>query len=149
MSQPDHAQADSPITTQIELLPVPVFQALERLRGDWSMISRRLQELRSLSVSVWLEIIYEGDDVVGDLREQLDFAVAGSALEILRVKNSRIVDRMASMATADETLDDLTVEEVFERCLDAHEIPDQQRPVLRQAYHQVVKSLHEDDLRAE
>ena len=133
----------------VQLLPVPVFQALERVRGDWSTIDNRLQELAKTGSPVWLEIIYEGTDLVGDLRDQLDRAVADTSLEILRVKNNRIVDRMASMAAPEETLDDLSVDEVFERCLDAHDIPDDQRPALQQAYHQVVKSLHEDDTQAD
>ena len=150
----DSAGADAKILANavrpsVELLPVPVFQALERVRGDWSTIDNRLQELAAAGSPVWLEIIYEGADLVGDLREQLDRAVAETPLEILRVKNSRVIDRVASMATPEETLDDLSVDEVFERCLDAHAIPDDQRPALQQAYHQVVKSLHEDDVRAD
>ncbi|WJJ93966.1 exonuclease SbcCD subunit D C-terminal domain-containing protein [Neopusillimonas aromaticivorans] len=133
------ARANGP---SVQLLPVPVFQALERVRGDWSTIDNRLQELAKTGSPVWLEIIYEGTDLVGDLRDQLDRAVADTSLEILRVKNNRIVDRMASMAAPEETLDDLSVDEVFERCLDAHDIPDDQRPALQQAYHQVVKSVN-------
>ncbi len=144
-----------PVTTvnafsvSVELLPVPVFQALERVRGDWSTIDSRLQELIKSGSSFWLEIIYEGADLVGDLREQLVQAVADTALEVLRIKNSRAIDRMTRLATPEETLDDLSVDEVFQRCLDAHAIPDEQRPALQQAYRQVVKSLHEDDARAE
>ena len=139
-------QATPPV---VQLLDVPVFKALERVRGDWETIRARLLALAQTGSVVWLEIIYEGADVVGDLRERLETLVAGSALEILRVKNSRMLDRVAMLETSDETLDDLTIDEVFERCLQAHDIPPAQRPMLLQSYRHVVQSLFEEDVRAD
>lgn len=133
----------------VQLLNVPVFKALERVRGDWETICARLLALAQTGSVAWLEIIYEGADGVGDLRERLEALVAGSALEILRVKNSRMVDRVAMLASADETLDDLTIDDVFERCLEANDIPSDQRPMLLQSYRHVVQSLFEEDVRAD
>lgn len=139
-------QATPPV---VQLLDVPVFKALERVRGDWETICARLLALAQTGSVAWLEIIYEGADGVGDLRERLEALVAGSALEILRVKNSRMVDRVAMLASADETLDDLTIDDVFERCLEANDIPSDQRPMLLQSYRHVVQSLFEEDVRAD
>ncbi len=49
----------------------------------------------------------------------------------------------------DETLDDLNIDEVFERCLSVHDVPEEQRPELLRAYQETVTSLYEDDTRAE
>lgn len=130
-------------------MAIPVFQKLERVRGDWNAIAQRLLELAAEDSGEWLEVIYEGDEILGDLRERLESAVSGTRMEILRIKNNRILDRMLGRMHAEETLDDLNVNDVFERCLAAHEIAEGQRPGLRQAYREIVLSLDEDDRQAE
>jgi len=135
-------------TTATEI-PVPVFQPLERIRGDWEEIHTRILELSASSSQAWLEIVYEGQDIIGDLRERLDEVISETEMEILRVKNSRISEQILSQMADDETLDDLTVDDVFERCLAEHDVPDAQRPSLRQAYQDIVTTLHETDARAE
>ena len=86
---------------------------------------------------------------MGDLRERLDAAISASEMEILRVKDNRIIDRVLGQIHHEETLDDLNVQDVFERCLSAHEVPENQRPELLRAYQEAVASLYEDDTRAE
>ncbi|MDX9688425.1 exonuclease SbcCD subunit D C-terminal domain-containing protein [Halopseudomonas formosensis] len=131
--------------TGIELLEIPVFQRLERITGDWPAIAARLAELVAVGSDAWLEIIYQGEEIVSDLRERLDKATEGSAMEILRVKNSRIAERVLGRMHEQETLDELDEQEVFERCLDQHEVSEEQRADLRHAYREVLQSIHEDD----
>ena len=50
---------------------------------------------------------------------------------------------------ADETLDDLVVTDVFHRCLESHEIPEDLRPALLSAYQELIVSLNEADAMAE
>jgi exonuclease SbcD len=50
---------------------------------------------------------------------------------------------------AEETLDDLNENDVFERCLAAHEVPDEQRPELLRTYQEAVAALYEEDKQAE
>ena len=133
----------------VRLIDVPVFQKLERVKGDWDDISNRILELRATSSQGWLEVIYEGDEVIGDLRERLEAAIYGTQMEILRVKNSRIVDRVLGQIHQEETLNDLNVDDVFERCLTVHEVAEDQRPELLRAYQETISSLYEDDLQAE
>jgi len=133
----------------VKLIKVPVFQRLARIRGTWEEISVRILELSVCQSQVWLEIVYEGDDVIDDLRERLDAAISGTAMEILRIKNSRIVDRVLGQIHDDETLDDLNISDVFERCLSVHEVPDNQRLELQRSYQETIASLHEQDTRAE
>jgi len=137
------------IETTVHLIDVPVFQKLKRIRGDWPTISKQLMELTTSNAQAWLEIVYDGDDVIGDLRFRLDTAIHGSAIEILRVKNTRIIERVLGKSQERETLDDLNVHEVFESCLNAHEVAEQQRSELRLAYQETLASLYEDDPRAE
>ncbi|MGR9036720.1 MAG: exonuclease SbcCD subunit D C-terminal domain-containing protein, partial [Gammaproteobacteria bacterium] len=133
---------------RVGLIKVPVFQKLERIKGPWEALSARILELSAARSRAWLEIVYEGEEVIGDLRERLERAVEGSGMEILRIKNNRIIDRVMGRIHDDETLDDLDIDDVFARCLAAHEVPEDQRPELLRAYRESVMSLHQDDVRA-
>ena len=133
----------------VRLIDVPVFQQLERVKGNWDELAARILALAATGSRAWLEVIYQGEEVIGDLRERLDAALSGSAMEILRVKNSRISDRVMGQMHDEETLDDLNVNDVFARCLAAHEVPEEQRPELLRAYQETVASLLADDTRAE
>jgi len=133
----------------VKLIDVPVFQKLERVKGDWESISSRMLELSATDFQGWVEVIYEGEEVIGDLRERLETAVSGTGVEILRIKNNRIIDHVLGQIHEEETLDDLDVNDVFERCLAVHEVPEEQRPELLRAYQETVSSLYEDDVKAE
>lgn len=143
------ADGEGTYVPQIELLDIPVFQRLERISGNLADICLRLQALREENESVWLEVLYTGAEVVSDLREQLEEQVAGSALEILRIRNQRVQQQVLEQEIPEETLDDLNELEVFERCLQAHEVPEQQHDELLHSYHQVLDSLHGEDAMAE
>lgn len=133
----------------VQLIDVPVFQRLERVKGDWDGISNRILELTATDSPGWLEVIYDGIEVIGDLRERLEAAISGTQMKILRIKNNRIIDRVLGQIHEEETLDDLNVDDVFERCLAVHDVPEEQRPELLRAYQETVSSLYEDDVQAE
>jgi len=122
----------------VALIKVPTFQQLESVRGSWDEISARISELAVTQSQAWLEIIYDGEEIISDLRERLEAAKGDSGIEILRVKNNRIIDRQLNRIHDDETLDDLNINDVFERCLDAHEISEKQRSILLQAYQEII-----------
>ncbi len=133
----------------VQLIDVPIFQKLERVKGDWDGISNRILELSATDSQGWLEVIYDGTEVIGDLRERLEAAISGTQMEILRIKNNRIIERVLGQIHEEETLDDLNVNDVFERCLAVHDVPEEQRPELLRAYQETVSSLYEDDVQAE
>ncbi len=133
----------------VHSVTIPRFQELKTLQGDWQTIAGNINNLKSAGSNAWLEIVYEGDEIAGDLRERLDEAVVGTGLEILRVKNNRVLERAMAAMTMDETLDDLDVTGVFHRCLEAHHIPEEQRPALLNAYQEIVSALNEEDVMAE
>ncbi len=136
-------------TASVSLIEIPRFQQLERVRGDWDSVAARLNELASQDSQAWLEVHYEGTEILGDLRERLEDLLRGTRMELLRVQNHQVLEGMLQQLQEGEELGQLSLEEVFERCLLAHEVPEEQRPELRQTYAEVLKSLHEDDLQAE
>jgi len=48
-----------------------------------------------------------------------------------------------------ENLDDLDTGDVFNRCLDAFNVPNEDRDELTASYNEIIKSLHEEDVNAE
>jgi DNA repair protein SbcD/Mre11 len=127
-------------------IPVPCFQSLVTLRGEWDQIVTGINDLKKRADSVWLEVLYEGDEILGDLQERLRGLVDGSSLEILRTRNMRLVARTLSRNTTEETLDDLDPYEVFSRCLAAHEVPAEQQAELVTVFRETVLALHDDEL---
>ncbi|HNX92021.1 MAG TPA: exonuclease SbcCD subunit D C-terminal domain-containing protein [Syntrophomonas sp.] len=136
---------------QFDITPieVPLWQKLCCVRGDREQVAQQLNELISTGTKAWLEIVYEGKEIISDLREQLETTVAGSELEILRVFNQRIWDQGMSLGGSGELLSELDAREVFERCMDTYEVPDEQRVGLLQIYDEVVNQLDLADRMAE
>ncbi|WP_343292797.1 exonuclease SbcCD subunit D C-terminal domain-containing protein [Vandammella animalimorsus] len=161
----------------ITLLPVPRFQPLARVRGDWPAIAQQLQALgaqhplpaprpaaaQQLTADIeaaadaeappgarlWLEVLYEGQELLPDLRQRVAAATADAAIDVLRIAQPRLSAQLLAHSQADESLQTLDVHEVFERCLAAHHIPDAQRAALRQTYAQALHELQQADPQAQ
>ena len=143
---------DTSRNMQVISLPIPKFQKLAQVSGDLETINQTIDKtMASLteSESVWLEIIYTGDEVVSELREHIQAMVESLPCEVLKIKNTRTYNKVLNQQQTSETLQDLNGIEVFERCLTAHHVPDEQRSTLRDAYEQIVYNLHHEDTRAE
>lgn len=130
----------------IQELSVPRFQELVRIVGSLDDIHATLEDLKRNESAAWLEIEYTGSHIIGNLRDVLDEAIADSAMEIRRIKNRRVMDRVISTVAEEETLDDLDANDIFTRCLDAFEVPDEDREELTFSYNEIIKSLHEEDV---
>ncbi|HEX5359957.1 MAG TPA: exonuclease SbcCD subunit D C-terminal domain-containing protein [Fluviicoccus sp.] len=133
----------------VRLLPVPVFQKLERLTGNWPQIEARLTALKTEGAFVWLEVTHTGHELIDDLRERLEALTAGSALEVLKARDARKSLQVLNRQAQDEALDDLSPGEVFARCLDASAVPPEQRDELTQSFGEILQALQETDARAD
>jgi len=129
----------------ITLLPVPTFQPLVSITGNIEDIITNINLLKLEQSSAWLEIEYTGTELIGNLREQIDEALESSAMEVIRVKNRQVFNRVMHRIHDTETLDDLNENEVFRRCLDTFKISDSDRPELLESYNEIVNSLAEDE----
>lgn len=134
---------------QVRLEAIPVFQDLERVSGDWEAIAARIEVLKDEKSSAWLEVVYDGREVMADLNQRLEEAVNGSNLEIRRRIDNRIRDQVLGRIDDQTGLDQLNEEDVFARCLDDNEVPEEQRPELIRTYRETLAALQEDDPRAE
>lgn len=128
-------------TTLLQSLPVPVFQPMQTLKGDWQTIKTSLHSLKKSQQSVWLEVVYDGQEVIGDLSEKIAELVKDARLEVLRIKNQQKRDQVMQSQRIDESLEELNPTQVFERCLIAHQVLEEQKPMLWSRYTEVLESL--------
>ena len=136
-------------SARVELLPVPEFQKLERVSGSMCEILGRLATLRDSDSSAWLEVVYTGDDLEDSLRQQVETAVAGSGLRVLKIRNARLLDSQPSLDDTGRNLEELSETEVFSRCLAARKIEGAQADLLMRLYGEILTAMHETDSNAE
>jgi exonuclease SbcD len=79
-----------------------------------------------------VEVVHDGQGIVSDLKQRIDALVVGSTVEVLRMKTNVTTANLEAGPSVE--LQDLQVDEVFERCLQAHEIPEAQQEELRLLY---------------
>ncbi|MFT5728630.1 MAG: exonuclease SbcD [Desulforhopalus sp.] len=131
-------------TPTIDTIEIPTFQRLESIDGNMAELLSKIEYLKAEECSIWLEIKYSGQALVASLQENMREAVAGSTLEILRIINTRII---ASVLTSEgnlETLEQLSVEEVFDRCLCQNNITGTQYDELTLRFNQTVDILQQE-----
>ncbi|WP_424108350.1 exonuclease SbcCD subunit D C-terminal domain-containing protein [Psychrobacter halodurans] len=137
---------------QVTSLPIPKFQRLAQISGDLQSIQQTIDSTAQTlddTESVWLEVIYTGDELVSELREHIQAMVDGLPCEVLKIKNTRTYNKVLNQQQTSETLQDLDEEEVFERCLLLNEVADEQKNALREAYQQIIYNLRHEDTQAE
>ncbi|GAA0799871.1 exonuclease SbcCD subunit D C-terminal domain-containing protein [Psychrobacter piscatorii] len=132
---------------QVTSLPIPKFQQLAQISGDLTTISQTIKSLTPTE-SVWLEVVYTGDEIVSDLREQVQAMVEGLPCEVLKIKNTRTYNKVLNQQQTSENLQDLNEMEVFERCLTINDVAKSQKDSLRNAYGQILYHLHHEDKQA-
>ncbi|MGP5302480.1 exonuclease SbcCD subunit D C-terminal domain-containing protein [Psychrobacter celer] len=151
-SPPQRLHFDKSCQMQIASLPIPTFQKLAQVSGDLQSIQQKIDSTaQSLddTESVWLEVIYTGDELVSELREHIQAMVDGLRCEVLKIKNTRTYNKVLNQQQTSETLQDLDEEEVFERCLLLNKVADEQKKALREAYQQIIYNLRHEDTQAE
>ncbi len=133
----------------IRTIPVPVFQRIETISGDWGVIAEQLDHLARQGASAWLRVVYTGEAVLPDLREQIRAAVADTAMEALQIGNPRTLAAIYRPDDEVATLSQLEPTDVFVRCLEDQNVPEDQRAALSAGFSEILLHLAESDDRAE
>lgn len=133
---------------QVISLPIPCFQKLAQITGDLTTIAATIKSLQPLE-SIWLEVIYDGDEIVNELREEVNAMIEGLTCEVLKIKNTRTYNKVLNQQQSSETLQDLNELDVFDKCLEINGIADTQKASLRSAYQQILHNIYHDDAQAE
>jgi len=129
----------------IRELAVPCFQRLQCISGDLQELHRQIEDLKQEESSIWLEIQYTGTEIATSLQDDLRKATGASKIEILRIINSRIIESYLSSQEIEESLEQLSVEEVFERCLQQNHIGHDDHKELKFRFNRALDSLQQQE----
>lgn len=125
-------------------LPVPVFQPMASLRGSLKELAGAIAEVAAQGTPerpVWLEVQVSSDDYLSDLQSRINALCEGHPVEVLRIRRER-GNAAASLASeARETLDELSVEDVFARRLQQETLEEEDAQRLQGLYRQVLEAL--------
>lgn len=125
-------------------LPVPCFQPMASVRGSLKELATSIAAQASLGTPerpVWLEIQVSTDDYLNDLQSHINTLCEGLPVEVLRIRRER-GNAAASLASeARETLDELSVEDVFARRLQQEVLQEGDAQRLQGLYREVLETV--------
>ncbi len=113
-----------PESVEVDLLNIPVFQAMYKIKGNMTHISNEIQLLKEQyalesepkeSESAWLEIVVEEQDYLEDLQTRIEELLGDSCLEVLCLKRSRKRKELSLALEDAERLQELSAEQVFDK----------------------------------
>ena len=142
-------ELDSSGLRQITALPVPRFQPLLSLRGSLKELEVAIQEASEQGTAqqpVWLEVLVGTDDYLSDLQLRIAALCEGLPVEVLRIRRERGNASASLQGQAKETLDELSVEEVFAQRLSSEVLDEAEQAKLLGLYQQVVSELREGEV---
>jgi exonuclease SbcD len=126
---------------KIEQINIPTFQRLESIIGDKNTIELRIKELKSENISVWIEIIYQGNEIIPDLTPWINEQLIDSKIEVLKIQNKQFQQNVLSNNDVSVSLDELNPIDVFSILLEKSEISNEQQEELKAIYKEVVETI--------
>lgn len=125
-------------------LHVPVFQPMASLRGSLKELTDAIAEIAKQGTPerpVWLEVQVSTDDYLSDLQSRINALCEGHPVEVLRIRRERGNVAASLASEARETLDELSVEDVFARRLQQETLEEEDAQRLQGLYRQVLETL--------
>lgn len=132
----------------IQALPVPRFQPLLSLRGSLKELEVQIKQAAEQGTAqqpVWLEVLVGTDDYLSDLQLRIAALCADLPVEVLRIRRERGTASASLQGQAKETLDELSVEDVFAQRLSGESLDEADQQRLLGLYQQVVSELREGE----
>ncbi len=132
---------------QIEEVMVPCFKPLIRVAGSFAEIESQLESLITAGASAWVEVDYLGSELIPGLQEDVYELVDGTKLELVRVKNRRLVQSLSQVAANDVAIEDINERSVFKRFLEMNtdKVSEAQWQELNAAYCEILATIAEED----
>lgn len=132
---------------QVTPLPVPRFQPLLSLRGNLAELQSAIVEAAeqgTLDKPVWLEVLVTADDYLSDLQPRIQAFTEGLPVEVLRIRRERGTAVAGLTSASRETLDELSVSDVFAQRLTSESLEPEVQARLAGLYQQVVAELTQE-----
>jgi exonuclease SbcD len=128
----------------VEIIAVPRFLRLETVSGTTPEIITAIENLLTESGPILLEVYYTGQDI-SLLRDMLAEKTHGSKLEVIRIINSRTAGVKMQQDTSSQSLEDLDEFDVFRKCLDAHDVDENEREELEYCFSKILELIGEEN----
>lgn len=134
-------------------LAVPGFQAMRVIKGDLAGIEAQLPDLHKLgmgrSEAIWLSIEVDTEDYLTDLQQRIQSLCEDLPVEILQLRRARKNRQAAISQLKQETLHELSVEDIFERRLALETFSgqeaEQRKLRINQLYQAIVSEVEEQN----
>ncbi|AXH62708.1 MULTISPECIES: exonuclease subunit SbcD [Providencia] len=115
--------------TQITPLDIPIIQPLQSIKGSLSQIEQQLEAWKDYlgDKPVWLDIEVASQDYLADIQQRIEALTQDLPVEVVILRRARKQIQGQSQTLANETLSELTVEDVFLRRLAQESLEDPER----------------------
>lgn len=133
---------------QVSALDIPSFQPMQLIKGDLAQIEQQLQQFADYKgkLPVWLDIEVATQDYLSDIQRRIQLLADQLPVEVVLLRRSKEQRRQAIEQQDKETLNELSVNEVFERRLAQEpEMAEERRQRMNQMFQQVVESVQQND----
>ncbi|MHA7848160.1 exonuclease subunit SbcD [Serratia sp. D1N4] len=133
---------------QVTALEVPTFQPMQLIKGDLQQIEQQLRQFADYQgeLPVWLDIEVATQDYLSDIQRRIQQLADDLPVEVLLLRRSKEQRRLVIAQQDKETLNELSVGDVFERRLALEsEMAEPRQQRMRQMFQQVVETLHQDE----
>ncbi|MNH23161.1 Nuclease SbcCD subunit D [compost metagenome] len=121
---------------------------MQLIKGDLQQIEAQLQQFADYQgeLPVWLDIEVATQDYLSDIQRRIQQLAEDLPVEVVLLRRSK-EQRSQTLAQQDkETLNELSVGEVFERRLALEaEMAEPRQQQMRQMFQQVVETLHHQE----
>ncbi|HCV66809.1 MAG TPA: exonuclease subunit SbcD [Serratia sp.] len=133
---------------QVSTLEIPSFQPMQLIKGDLAQIEQQLQQFADYQgeLPVWLDIEVATQDYLSDIQRRIQLLADQLPVEVVLLRRSKEQRRQAIEQQDKETLNELSVNEVFERRLAQEpEMAEERRQRMSQMFQQVVAAVQHND----
>jgi exonuclease SbcD len=101
-----------------------------------------LKILKETNSSVWVEIIYTGNEIFPDFTDWTKNLVNNSKIEILKIQNRQQLNDVLVINNITDSLDELNTFDVFSKLLDNSSISNEQKEELKESYKEIIDILN-------
>ncbi len=127
-------------------IAIPGFRTLVKIVGDLPTIETRLRSIPTANNTSWVEVIYDGPDLVPDLKERVDDLAADLPLRVLACRYATSETASVSLQPGAD-LGEITPEEVFRHRLEAGRLSESDRNIVEQAFNEILQRVRAGETR--
>ncbi len=130
---------------QISQLKIPCFQPMLTLKGNLSEISQQLTELPSppKGQRLWLDIEIKEQHYLSDLQQRIEALMTDRPVDIVLLRRYRPKDQDNWQTDMSTTLDDLSVQQVFQRRLQGSDLSEEAQRRLNHLFAEILEQLQQ------